>query len=130
MLRKYPTFLSTIRSGLPNFVLLYCRYNAVEAVISVDNFRLNYNQLTGTVPPELTSRWPTSSSTWSNNCLANTTTTLRGCDLPERPALVDFFVSTAGPTWLVSTGWMTSAHPCTWLGITCLGASLTSGPIV
>ena len=45
---------------------------------------------------------------------------------------VDFFAATNTTGWTsaCSSGWMTSAHPCSWAGVACLGGSKTSGPVV
>lgn len=48
----------------------------------------------------------------------------RGADaIPENEqvALVELFASTNGSEWKNSTGWNTTADPCTWFGISCAG---------
>ena len=92
--------------------------------------RFASNQLSGSLPTQLTTLFPAASSTWSSNCIANCSSLLTGCDLAERAALADLYVSMGGPYWTVSSGWMSSTHPCTWYGLSCLGGSLTTGPIV
>ena len=95
-----------------------------------ETLRLSNNQLLGTVPAQLTTTFPVMSMTWSGNCIVNATATLAGCDLAERSALLDFYTATHGGGWVVSTGWMTSAHPCSWYGVTCQAGSTIAGPVV
>ena len=104
---------------------------AVDARLdSSGNMRFANNQLSGTVPTQLTGLFPASSATWSSNCVVNNSALLSGCDIVERSALTDLYTSTGGPYWTVSSGWMSSAHPCTWYGVGCAGGSTTSGPVV
>lgn len=42
-----------------------------------------------------------------------------GITAGELSALQDFYAATNGPSWTISTGWMSSADPCTWFGVTC-----------
>ena len=91
---------------------------------------LSSNQFTGSVPAQLTSVFPPSSAVWSNNCIVNASTSLSGCDLVERSALIDFYVSTRGPNWAINSGWLTASHPCSWYGVGCLGGSSNAGPVV
>lgn len=37
----------------------------------------------------------------------------------EKAALVDFFNATGGRSWTISSGWCSSADPCTWYGVSC-----------
>ena len=89
-----------------------------------------HNQLSGTVPSGVTSAFPAGSTTWSSNCIVNGSASLSGCDLVERAALIDLYMSTGGPSWTMSSGWMSGSHPCSWYGVGCLGGSTTSGPVV
>ena len=98
--------------------------------LSAANLRVGSNQLTGTVPLQLTTLFPVNSTTWASTCITNCNSTLAGCDLVERQALIDFYLSTGGPYWTLSSGWMSSTHPCTWYGVTCANGSTTSGPVV
>ena len=99
-------------------------------VCSAGKLLLSSNQLSGTVPSQLTTTFPPSSAAWSNNCIVNASTSLSGCGLVERPALIDFYTSTSGFNWPVSSGWLTAAHPCSWYGVGCLGGSSNTGPVV
>ena len=96
------------------------------------NFKVFSNQLSGTLPSNVAPLYPVGSSSWAYNCITGCTNQFTGCDLSERTMLVDLFTSTnrslAG--WTVATGWLSSAHPCTWFGVTCAAASLTTGPVV
>ena len=104
--------------------------STLSTLCSASKINFSGNQLTGTVPASLTGVFPVNSSIWSSNCMVNTTTSVAGCDMNERPALIDLYVSTAGPGWTVNTGWLTTSHPCTWFGVTCYGGSTTTGPVV
>ena len=103
---------------------------------SIGNVNFAGNQLTGTVPSRIATLLPPSSTVWSNNCIINATTILDGCTSitdSERSALLDFYFSTgggSGGSWVQTSGWVTRAHPCTWFGVTCLGGSVSSGPVV
>ena len=97
---------------------------------SAGTFRVAGNQLSGTVPPELTTSFPVNSTTWASNCIVNASTPRAGCDLPERDSLIDFYMSMGGPFWVTGNAWMAAPHPCAWIGVTCLGGSATSGPVV
>ena len=99
------------------------------AVTSPGNLRFGSNQLSGTVPAQLTS-FPSTSAAWSYSCITNSAVSSSGCDMAERQALIDFYLSTGGPYWTSSSGWMTATHPCTWYGLSCSGGSLTGGSIV
>ena len=44
---------------------------------------------------------------------------------PECQALVTFYNSTNGPTWVVKSGWLATNTPCTWYGVTCTGNHVT-----
>ena len=88
------------------------------------------NQLSGTVPSQLTAAFPANSSTWASTCMVNVTASNAGCDLAERAALVDLFSSTGGLHWLISSKWLTTAHPCQWVGVECLSGSSAAGPVV
>lgn len=45
---------------------------------------------------------------------------------PERQALLDFYASTNGPGWSVSSNWTGAAGTeCTWFGVTCNGGQTT-----
>ena len=110
--------------------MLWWTAASVWFLCSAGNLLLSNNQLSGTVPSQLTSAFPTSTTTWSNNCIVNASTSQSGCDRVERPALLDFYLSTGGPYWPVNTGWLTAAHPCSWYGVGCLGGSTSSGPVV
>ncbi len=45
---------------------------------------------------------------------------------PERQALLDFYASTNGPGWSVSSNWNGAAGTeCTWFGVTCNGGQTT-----
>ena len=49
------------------------------------------------------------------------------CDTPQvRAVLNDFFFATAGLDWKNSSGWTTYDPVCSWFGIQCQGANLTS----
>ena len=97
---------------------------------SSGSLRFGNNQLSGTVPSQLTVVFPVNSTTWASTCITNCNATLAGCDLVERPSLIDFYLSTGGPYWTLSSGWMSSTHPCTWYGVGCSGRSTSAGPIV
>jgi hypothetical protein len=84
------------------------------------------NQLQGTVPTSLTALFPLSSATWSSNCLTGISAPHVDCGMPERAALVDLFTSTSGPSWTQSTLWLSSASPCTWLGVSCASGVVTA----
>ena len=84
--------------------------------VSVASF--NTNQLTGSVPPGW-AQFPPSSTAWSSTCLAGVFSRFGGCDVPDRPALVDFYVSTNGRAWNHHDGWLTATDPCSWFGISC-----------
>ena len=99
-------------------------------LVSTGSLRFGSNQLAGTVPSQLTTLFPPTAAAWSLNCITNSGALLSGCDLVERPALIDFYLSTGGPYWTLSSGWMSSTHPCTWYGVTCANGSTTSGPVV
>ena len=101
--------------------------------VQSSNLLLSNNQLTA-VPGAVAAAYPVSGASWINNCITGATTTYNGCDLAERPALVELFVSTsattARPGWTTSTNWLTSVHPCSWWGITCNGVSTVSAIIL
>jgi len=44
---------------------------------------------------------------------------------PECQALVTFYNSTNGLTWVVKNGWLATNTPCTWVGVTCAGNHVT-----
>ena len=67
--------------------------------------------------------FPASSAAWSNTCLYNVTSRFLGCDIAERAALVDVYVSTRGNMWLTHTGWLTFTNPCNWIGVVCVANS-------
>jgi hypothetical protein len=66
--------------------------------------------------------------------------------MPERAALVDLYTSTNGDGWRYQNwpienwpiqeylNWLTSAHPCTWSGVTCVREEelndIYEGPVV
>ena len=94
-----------------------CEYGSLD---------LSSNQLVGGVPGTLGVAFPTA---FASNCLANVTAAMyAGCELTERPGLVDLYVATNGGAWTVSAGWLSSLHPCSWFGVTCLTSS--SGPVL
>ena len=97
---------------------------------SAGNLRMGNNQLTGTVPSQLASVFPANSTAWASTCITNSSALLSGCDLVERPALIDFYLSTGGPYWTLSSGWMSSTHPCTWYGVGCSGRPTSTGPVM
>lgn len=43
----------------------------------------------------------------------------------ECQALVTFYNSTNGPTWLSKSGWQVTHTPCSWYGVTCAGNHVT-----
>ena len=107
-------------------VMRFCHGNT-----SSGNLRFASNQLIGSIPPQLAARFPANSGAWSSNCIVNASTSYLGCTLAERAALLDFYASTGGGSWVASSaGWMTSAHPCTWSGVRCQSGSSTTGPVV
>ena len=86
------------------------------------NLRFSNNQLTGSLPTAITAPYPVSSSSWSSNCITGVSGQYQGCTLADRVALVHFFAATntSAAGWgASSSGWTTSAHPCTWTGVTC-----------
>ena len=88
------------------------------------------NQLSGSLPPEVSSVYPPSAVMFSGNCIANASSRYVNCDLADRVALVDLFVSTSpGSTqWAnaVSCGWLTNTNPCSWAGVQC---DTSTGPV-
>ena len=97
---------------------------------SAGNLLVGNNELNGTVPSQLSAKFPVNSTTWSSTCIANVSSPKSGCDLMERPALVDLYASTSGPQWVNNNGWLSLSHPCMWYGVTCSGGSTVSGPVV
>lgn len=65
--------------------------------------------------PSLTAISAPPVSTAQAFCATNTQITQTECQ-----ALVALYVSTAGAGWKEQTGWLTTAPPCTWYGITCV----------
>src|SRR5574340_1325177 len=43
----------------------------------------------------------------------------------ECEALIAFYSSTAGPTWINSTGWLETNSVCSWYGVTCTAGHVT-----
>jgi hypothetical protein len=98
-------------------------------LLSARSLSMGNNQLVGSVPAGLTSRFPLSSTAWSGNCLTNVTARYAACDMPERAALVDIFSFTAGHEWVVGANWLSSTiHPCSWFGVGCAVPGV--GPVV
>ena len=98
---------------------------ALSPSVSSSNLLFNNNQLSGPLPTAVAAVYPAGSSTWSNTCVVNCSTVYAGCDLSDRAALVDLFVATnvSDLGWIVSTNWLTPAHPCSWNGVICNGTS-------
>lgn len=46
-------------------------------------------------------------------------------DASECDALVAFYDSTAGPSWIDNSGWRTTSDPCGWVGVTCTGGRVS-----
>jgi hypothetical protein len=47
----------------------------------------------------------------------------------ECQALTAFYISTNGPQWATSTGWLASNTPCSWHGVSCDMISMSSGNV-
>ena len=74
------------------------------------------------------SLYPANSPGWASNCLVNVSNQYTGCNLTERPALVDLFVATnSAPTgWKSWTLWLSGVHPCSgWFGVYCTAGFVT-----
>jgi Leucine-rich repeat (LRR) protein len=52
------------------------------------------------------------------DCATQTAISSAECD-----ALVALYTSTAGASWTDSSNWLSTTDPCTWYGVTCVGAS-------
>ena len=74
---------------------------SVSATVSFAN-----NQLTGSLPAAVNLQFPVTTGSWSGTCIVNATSPPAGCDLFERPALVDLFIATNTTGWLNATGWL------------------------
>lgn len=44
----------------------------------------------------------------------------------ECAVLVDFYSATSGPDWINNTGWLTTATPCSWYGLSCVDGHIQS----
>ena len=95
------------------------------STLALASVRLSGNQLSGTLPPAVAAVFPANGTVWSTTCISNATSQYLGCSLQERPALVELYTATIySPSgWNVSTGWLSSSHPCSWSGVTCTGQS-------
>ena len=96
--------------------------------LNAGNAFFGTNQLTGAVPDGLTGAFPMASTAWSGNCIVNATGRLAGCDLPDRPALVELFTATGGTGWLNRTLWLSGAvDACSgWVGVQCSAGRVTA----
>ena len=110
--------------------LLLSRRATMSVLCRPDTLLLNNNQLTGTVPTQLATMYPVNSTSWSSTCMLNVSQPNAGCDLAERDALVDLYVSTGGLHWIAGSQWLTTSHPCAWFGVGCAGGSTANGPVV
>ena len=119
------------RSGTATLLpsLAHTDYTALS-LLNTNNAFFGANQLAGTVPTALTALPATSVSTWGGNCLVNVSGRYPGCDVPERPALVDLYTATGGGSWATRTNWLsTTLGPCNgWYGVLCasVNASVTA----
>ena len=82
--------------------------------------RLVYNQLTGTIPPEVANAFPPASITWAFNCIQGSGSPVSSCSMPDRIALVALYVAATGIRWATEDKWLSlSDSPCTWYGVGC-----------
>ena len=86
---------------------------------------LGSTQLTGTLPLGVAALLPLSSNVWNKTCVTGCLLQYSGCDLVERPALVDLYSGANGAGWLHNTGWLTTNNPCSWFGVMCIGGGVT-----
>ena len=111
-----------------NFQLTWtcCAVASPHLFVSNSYLDVSTNQLTGSVPAPLVPMFPTSSSTWSTNCITGCNNSYVGCTMVERAILVDYYLATNGPNWGPSK-WLTSVTPCSWQTVTCTNNIVTYG---
>ena len=108
------TFLSLASNRLTGGV------PAALSALASANVSFAGNQLVGVLSPELDASFPAASSAaWAYNCIIGCIGLYVGCNLQERAALVDLYLSTTGDGWTTRDGWLTGAHPCAWFGVAC-----------